>query len=214
MADVARSDPRPKLSVAETWRLLNFEQRVAAVGAVLLIVSTFGPFSFVEAAIVLVAASILLLLRRRAQGRDFHVPFGDGMVIAAGGVWTGLLIVVRLFDRPLGQNMLALVCSAILVLAGLRERAKHPLDDLPPPREGDRETRDRDREPRGGAPAETVDETGWTEPVPDRSPYRDDTLPLKEVDPQRPAKVLPPAPREEDLEPPPAWGEPPGKDRG
>ena len=30
------------------WRRLNFEQRVAAVGAVLLIVSTFGPFSFVE----------------------------------------------------------------------------------------------------------------------------------------------------------------------
>jgi hypothetical protein len=212
MADAARSErpPRPKLSVAETWRLLNFEQRVAAVGAVLLIVSTFGPFSFVEAAIVLVAAAILLLLRRRAQGRDFHVPFGDGMVIAAGGVWTGLLIVVRLFDRPLGQNLLALVCAAILVLAGLRERAKHPLDDLPPPREGEREPRDRqarqgDPEPRGGGPSETVDETGWTEPVPDRSPYRDETLPLKEVDPQRPAKVLPPAPREEDLEPPPDW---------
>ena len=193
MADAARSErpPRPKLSVAETWRLLNFEQRVAAVGAVLLIVSTFGPFSFVEAAIVLVAASILLLLRRRAQGRDFHVPFGDGMVIAAGGVWAGLLIVVRLFDRSLGQNLLALVCAAILVLAGLRERAKHPLDDLPAPRESDREPH--------------VDDAGWTEPVPDRSPYRDETLPLKEVDPQRPAKVLPPAPREDDLEPPPNW---------
>jgi hypothetical protein len=161
-------------------------------------VSTFGPFSFVEAAIVLVAAAILLLLRRRAQGRDFHVPFGDGMVIAAGGVWTGLLIVVRLFDRPLGQNLLALVCAAILVLAGLRERAKHPLDDLPPPRESDREAHDPER-------TERVDETGWTEPAPDRSPYRDETLPLKEADPQRPAKVLPPAPREEDLEPPPDW---------
>ena len=195
MADAAHSD-RPKLSVAETWRLLNFEQRVAAVGALLLIVSTFGPFSFVEAAIVLVAASVLLLLRRRAQGRNFHVPFGDGAMIAAAGTWTGVLIVVRLFDKPLGQNLLALVCSAILVLAGLRERAKHPLDDLPPPRESER--------------AEREDETGWTEPVPDRSAYRDETLPLKEVDPQRPAKVLPPAPREEDLEPPPAWRDPGG----
>ena len=189
MADASRSEP--KLSLSGTWRRLNFEQRAAGVGSVLLIVSTFGPFSFVEAAIVLVAASVLLLLRRRAQGRDFHVPFGDGMVIAAAGVWTGLLIVVRLFDRPLGQNMLALVCAAILVLAGLRERAKHPLDDLPPPREGEREPH--------------VDDAGWTEPVPDRSPYRDETLPLKEVDPQRPAKVLPPAPRDEDLEPPPDW---------
>jgi hypothetical protein len=200
MADAARSDrARPKLSVAATWGRLNFEQRAAAVGALLLIVSTFGPFSFVEAAIVLVAAAVLLLLRRRAQGRDFHIPFGDGLMIAAAGAWSGILIVVRLFDKPLGQNLLALACAAILVLAGIRERAKHPLDDLPPPRESDR--------------SERQDETGWTEPVPDRSTYRDDTLPLKEVDPQRPAKVLPPAPREEDLEPPPTWRDPGGRDR-
>jgi hypothetical protein len=32
-----------------TFRLLNAEQRAAAVGAILLAVSTFGPFSFVEA---------------------------------------------------------------------------------------------------------------------------------------------------------------------
>ncbi len=38
---------------------------------------------------------------------------------------------VRLFDRPLGQNLLALACAAILVFAGLRERAKRPPDDLP-----------------------------------------------------------------------------------
>jgi len=207
MADAARSDrPRPKLSVAETWRLLNFEQRVAAVGALLLIVSTFGPFSFVEAAIVLVAGAVLLLLRRRAQGRDFHVPFGDGMMIAAAGVWTGLLIVVRLFDKPLGQNLLALVCAAILVLAGIRERAKHPLDDLPPSRDSERARR---RSPERDADEDDVE---WTEPVPDRSAYRDETLPLKEVDPQRPAKVLPPAPREEDLAPPPAWRDPRGED--
>jgi hypothetical protein len=209
MADAARSErpPRPKLTVAETWRLLNFEQRVAAVGALLLIVSTFGPFSFVEAAIVLVAAAVLLLLRRRAQGRDFHIPFGDGMMIAAAGAWAGLLIVVRLFDRPLGQNLLALVCAAILVLAGLRERAKHPLDDLPPPGSESRRRRSPEREP-------DEDDVEWTEPAPDRSAYRDETLPLKEVDPQRPAKVLPPAPREEDLAPPPAWRDPRGEDRG
>lgn len=182
MADAARSEQR--LSVAGTWRRLNVEQRVAAAGAVLLIVSTFGPFSFVEAAVVLVAAAVLLLLRRRAEGRDFHVPFGDGAVIAAAGVWTGLLIVVRLFDRPLGQNLLALVCSATLVLAGLRERAKHPLDDLPPPRDGAR------AEPReeSGRPEPAPDAT---EPAPDRSAYRDETLPLPDERP-RPAKVLPP----------------------
>jgi hypothetical protein len=122
---------RARLGVADAWRLLNAEQRVAAVGAVLLIVSTFGPFSFVEAAIVLLGGAILYLLYKRAEGREFHVPFGDGAVIAAAGIWAGLLILIRLFDRPPGQGLLALVCAAILVLAGLRERAKRPLDDIP-----------------------------------------------------------------------------------
>jgi hypothetical protein len=124
----SRSD---SLGLAETWRRLNAEQRAAAVGAVLLIVSTFGPFSFVEAAMVLIGLAVLVLLRKRAEGREFHLPFGDGTVIAAAGVWAGLLILVRLFDRPAGQGLLALVCAAILVLAGIRERAKRPPDDLP-----------------------------------------------------------------------------------
>ena len=117
--------------IAGMWRAWNAEQRVAAVGAVLLIVSTLGPFSWVELAIVLVGVGVLLLLRRRAQGRPFHLPFGDGIVIAAAGAWAGLLILVRLFDRPLGQGMLALACAALLLAAGLRERARRPMDDLP-----------------------------------------------------------------------------------
>src|SRR5919198_1869399 len=132
-----------------TWRRLNFEQRVAAVGALLLIVSTLGPFSFVEAAIVLIGASVLLLLRRRSEGREFHIPFGDGAIIAAAGTWAAVLILVRLFSRPLGQGLLALVCAAILVLAGLRERAKRPADDLPP-REDDRAPRPDGDEPFAG----------------------------------------------------------------
>ena len=101
-------------SLVETWRRLNTEQRVAAVGAVLLIVSTFGPFSFVEAAIVLTGLSVLYLLRARADRREFHLPSGDGTVILAAGLWAALLIVVRLFDRPFGLSVLALACAAIL----------------------------------------------------------------------------------------------------
>jgi hypothetical protein len=114
-----------------TWRLLGPEQRAAAVGSLLLIVSTFGPFSFVEAAEILTALAILVLLKRRAEGVVFHLPFGDGTAIAAAGVWCGLLIMIRLFDRPLGQNLLALGCAAIVLAAGVRERAKRPMDDLP-----------------------------------------------------------------------------------
>jgi hypothetical protein len=114
------------------FRLLNLEQRAAAVAALLLIVSTFGPFSFVEAAEVLIALGILALLFARAEGKRFHLPFGDGTAVAAAGIWAGLLIVVRVFDRSLGQNLLALACAAIMFLAGARERAKRPADDLPP----------------------------------------------------------------------------------
>ncbi len=128
---MAESLSRALRELPVLFRALNPEQRVAAVGAVLLLVSTFGPFSFVEAAVVLTALGVLALLRARARGRRFHLPFGDGTVIAAAGLWAALLIVVRLFDRPLGQNLLALACCAILVAAGLRERAKRPADDLP-----------------------------------------------------------------------------------
>ena len=148
MADASRSElpARVAVGLVETWRRLNLEQRVAAVGALLLIVSTFGPFSFVEAAIVLVALGVLVLLRKRAEGRQFHVPFGDGAVIAAAGAWSAVLIAIRLFDRPLGQNLLALVCAAILVGAGLRERSKRPADDVPP-EAPTRRLRRRDRPP-------------------------------------------------------------------
>lgn len=114
------------------WRALGSEQRVAAAGAILVIVSTFGPFSFVEAAEVLTALSVLLLLKRRADGVEFHLPFGDGTAIVAAGVWCALLILIRFFDRPLGQDLLALGCAALIVGAGIRERAKRPMDDLPP----------------------------------------------------------------------------------
>jgi hypothetical protein len=118
-------------SLVQSWRRLNFEQKVAAVGALLLIVSTFGPFSFVELAEILTGAGVLALLRARADGKQFHLPFGDGSVVFAAGCWAALLIVVRLFDRPLGQNFLALVCAGILALAGAAEKRKRPADDLP-----------------------------------------------------------------------------------
>ena len=135
MAGANRSElpRRAALGVVATWRRLNPEQRVAGIGALLLIVSTFGPFSFVEAAEVLTGLAILLLLRKRAEGKEFHIPFGDGTVIAAAGAWSGLLIVIRLPERPLGQSLLALVCAAILMIAGVAERRKRPPDDLPGP---------------------------------------------------------------------------------
>jgi hypothetical protein len=154
-------------SLTEIWRRLNVEQRVAGVGAVLLIVSTFGPFSWIEAGIVLIGLGILVLLKKRADGARFHLPFGDGAVIAVAGSWSALLIVIRLFDRPLGQNLLALVCAAILVLAGLRERSRRPADDyahrhppgVPHP------ARERAREPEATAPPDATAPTEALDPL-------------------------------------------------
>ena len=36
----------------------------------------------------------------RAEGRDFHLPGGDGTIVAIAGGWAGLLIFYRVFDRP------------------------------------------------------------------------------------------------------------------
>src|SRR3954451_17179135 len=136
ISDFARSLP-------PAWRLLGSEQRVAGGGSLLLIVSTFGSFTFVEAAEVLAALGVLLLLKKRADGSVFHLPFGDGTAIAAAAAWCGVLILIRIFDRPPGQSLLALACAALVFGAGMRERAKRPMDDLPP---------ETVRVPRGGPP--------------------------------------------------------------
>ena len=120
---------RARRGAIRVWRRLRFEQRVAVAGALLLAISTLGPFSFVEAAEILIAIGVLALLSARAEGRRFQLPVRDGTVVLAAGAWAGLLIAVRLLDRPLGQNLLAMGCAAILVVAGISERSKDPPPD-------------------------------------------------------------------------------------
>lgn len=63
-------------------------------------ISAFGAVSFVEAAIFLVAAGVLVLVLARGERRTFHLPGGDGTVIFAAGLWAATLIFYRVFDRP------------------------------------------------------------------------------------------------------------------
>ena len=93
--------PRPEPGAARRRR-----------GAVLLILSALGSFSFVEAALVLLAVGVLALLMARAEGMRFHLPFGDGSVIAGAGIWAGALIVAGLLDRGVGQNVFAIAGAA------------------------------------------------------------------------------------------------------
>jgi len=121
VSDGASRPARLGAAIADTWRKLNLEQRIAAIAATLVIVSTLGPFSFVEAAEILAAGAVLVLLRMRAERREFHLPLGDGTAIAAAGIWCAVLIATRMFDRPPGQTALALLCALLLAGAGARE---------------------------------------------------------------------------------------------
>ena len=159
--------------LVRAWRALPHESRLAAFASVALFLTLFlpwyqvtliaqeksaklqsasaaitgwGAFSFVEAAVLLVAASVLTLLFQRAEGRAFHLPGGDGGVITAAGVWTCVLIVWRIFDKqgattngPFAASsgvewgiFTALAAGAFLTYSGSRIRAAHrPEPPLP-----------------------------------------------------------------------------------
>ena len=123
--------------------------------------SALQVFSFVEAAVLLVAAGVLFLVWSRAQRKAFHLPGGDGTVIMAAGGWALALLVWRLFDKPdvddpaatvgIAWGMFAAMGAAgALLAAGARVRAAHapeppnpaaedPGWDAAPPRPAPRE---------------------------------------------------------------------------
>ena len=162
--------------IIRAFRVLPHERRLAAYAAIGLFVTLFlpwyqetllvngakqlqaasttitgwGAFSFVEAAVLLVAAGVLTLLFQRAEGRAFHLPGGDGGVVTAAGFWTCVLIIWRIFDKQGATThgpsattagiewgiFVALAVAAFLTYAGTRIRAAHrpepPLPDEQP----------------------------------------------------------------------------------
>jgi hypothetical protein len=175
--------------IARAWRKLPPERRLAALAAVGLFLALFLPwyqqtvvargnknlqtasasltgwaaFSFVEAAVLLVAVGVLVLLIQRAEGRAFHVPGGDGFVVTAAGVWTCALIVWRIFDKQGTDShgvfattsgiewgiFVALAVAALLAYSGQRIRAAHQPE---PPLPGDGTLGRGAAGPRGAAP--------------------------------------------------------------
>jgi hypothetical protein len=152
--------------IGRDWRALTSEQRLAAVAAILLLLSmllpwyqetgyakngagdlvriddsrnAFGVYSFLEAAIFVVAIGVLVLLWARAEHKSFHLPGGDGTVIMGAGLWVMFLIFFRQLDKPNGRNegpvqtsigvewgiFIAFLLGALLAYAGYRIRAAH-----------------------------------------------------------------------------------------
>ncbi|MEA2254102.1 MAG: hypothetical protein QOG35_147 [Solirubrobacteraceae bacterium] len=162
---------------ARNWRSLTPEQRLAAIAAVALLASMLLPwyqetgnaivrgrlaqiddsknafqvYSFVEAAIFVVALGVVAILWARAERKAFHLPGGDGTVIMGAGLWVMLLIFYRQLDKPGGRKeglistsmgvqwgiFIAFLLGALLAYAGYRIRAAHvpepAIEDPPAP---------------------------------------------------------------------------------
>jgi hypothetical protein len=157
--------------VARAWRALPPDRQLAASAALGLCLTLFLPwyqetgfasgkklqttsasltgwhaFSWVEAAVLLVAVSVLTLLFLRAEGRAFHLPGGDGFIVMAAGGWTCALVIWRILDKQgttsnsqFGTTFgikwgifTALAVAAALTYAGTRIRAAHLPEPLLP----------------------------------------------------------------------------------
>jgi hypothetical protein len=197
--------------VRAAWRALAPEQRLVAFAALGLLLTMFlpwysttspgklgkrivavhdtqsaiGAFSWVEAAVLLVALGVLTLLFARGERRAFHLPGGDGAVITGAGVWACVLIVWRFFDKPeLGTGVsvglewgifVALAAAVGLALAGNRVRAAH----RPEPPLAQAES----RPPPPGAPVAVR--------IPDERPHLEETRVMADRSPQTPAARRP-----------------------
>jgi hypothetical protein len=216
--------------LSRAWAELSRERRIAALAALALLVTmflpwyglqslnrksgaiyshninAFGDVSFVEAAIFIVAAGVVAMLLGRAEGRDFHLPGGDGTIVAIAGGWAGLLIFYRVFDRPAGNGypvgiqwgfFLAFVAAGSLAYAGWRMRATERPE--PPARR----RRDPAPPPAAGADPET-------EPLLSRrrerpAPAAGETAPRREGDRRgAPPRAVPARPRGDAPAQPPA----------
>jgi type IV secretory pathway TrbD component len=155
--------------LAHAWRAMEQEQRLASVASVGLLatmffpwyglqsldrktgtisshsINAFGDVSFVEAAVFLVSAAVIVVLVARVEGREFHLPGGDGTIVMVAGAWAALLIFYRVFSRPAGNGypvgiewgfFLAFVAAGGLAYAGWRmrgvERPEPPATRRPP----------------------------------------------------------------------------------
>jgi hypothetical protein len=177
--------------------------------------TAWGEFSFVEAAVLLVAAGVLYLVWARSQRKAFHLPGGDGTVIMVAGGWAALLIIWRLFDTPEARTIefglqwgifVALAAAVALSLAGARVRAAHRPE--PPNPAAEEEDWERpQRGPRGARRARRpADSSAVTEVLRDPPDWEGDVPepPGRVPRPEPPGAVAaPPDEPRDEPEPPP-----------
>ncbi|MDO8209380.1 hypothetical protein [Conexibacter sp. CPCC 206217] len=191
--------------------------------------NAFGVFSFVEAAVLLVAIAVLFLLFARAEGRSFHLPGGDGTIVMIAGGWTALLLIWRLFDKPdvdgsgvgnVGIQwgiFFALGAAGLLTYAGARMRAAHrPEPEGPAAETSPEERAARRRRPRPAPGTEPTRPLASERAVWEDAPADPPPGPPRERMPER-AREPDDAPEKRAIwddapsDPPPDWEEAPTK---
>jgi hypothetical protein len=203
--------------LTHAWRLMEPDQRLASAASVALLltmffpwyglqslnrktgtisshtINAFGDVSFVEAAVFLVAAGVVLMSLARAEGREFHLPGGDGTIVMLAGGWAALLIFYRVFSRPAGGGLpvgiewgffLAFVAAGTLAYAGWRmrggERAEPPTMRRPRREPAPEREPSPQREPRRGSDVRAdPDRTALVSASPGRRAPRADPAPAE-----------------------------------
>jgi hypothetical protein len=146
-----RPPAEPSPGWLQAFRTLGPAERLAGAGALICVGATIlpwykapvsglvktglGAFGFAEAALMLSAGAALALLWQVAWGRRPPLPLHEGTLLAAAGVWSGLIIVYLMIDRPnftlagFDQDyslaygiFISLGGAVLLVVAGLRIR--------------------------------------------------------------------------------------------
>jgi type IV secretory pathway TrbD component len=238
--------------LSHAWRAMEPDQRIASVAALGLLVTMFFPWyglqslnrktgtisshtinafgdvSFVEAAVFLVAVAVVLMIIARVEGRQFHLPGGDGTIVMLAGAWAAVLIFYRVFDRPAGNGypvgiewgfFLAFVAAGALTYAGWRmrgmERPEPPASVSRPRRRAPSPGESRGQEPRpprdpAGGRAEAPPAAEKPKP-PEEDPtvlVRSSTRPRPGAPPAVPARGRPAATRPRYPPAPPGAREP------
>jgi hypothetical protein len=132
-------------------RSLSAHERLAALGAVIVVASLFlpwygvtlagglvktavGTFGLIEGALLLTVGSAVLLIVACSRGYSLPRPLNEGALLVASGGWSAILIAYRILDRPdfelagagrVGLRygiFIALIGAGLLAAGGLRER--------------------------------------------------------------------------------------------
>jgi hypothetical protein len=144
--------------LAETLQALTMAERVAAIGAVVVLGSTLLPwyglrflsslsqtgldaFGLAQAALALTALAALVLIVRCARGYRLPRPLSEGALLIAAGAWAALLVVYAMIDRPDDFGLVtislrygifvALAGAVAIAVGGVRLRRERDRDETP-----------------------------------------------------------------------------------